>query len=97
MNCSQCGRANQPKANFCANCGASLTGSTTPATPQRWPTSAISLIVAALCLLYLLNPTAGLFELIPDNFPVIGNLDEALATTGLLWALRSWGVRLPGL
>ncbi len=29
--------------------------------------------------LYLLNPTAGLFELIPDNLPVIGNLDEVAA------------------
>ncbi len=30
-------------------------------------------------LVYLLNPTAGLLELIPDTFPLIGNLDEAAA------------------
>jgi hypothetical protein len=27
-------------------------------------------------MIYILNPTAGIFELIPDNFPLIGNLDE---------------------
>ena len=32
-------------------------------------------------LLYLLNPGAGIFELLPDNLPLIGNLDEAAATT----------------
>ena len=30
-------------------------------------------------ILYLLNPTAGLIELIPDNLPLVGNLDEAAA------------------
>jgi len=29
--------------------------------------------------LYLLNPTAGVFELLPDNLPGVGNLDEGLA------------------
>ncbi len=32
-----------------------------------------------LGVVYLLNPGAGVFELIPDNIPVIGNLDEAAA------------------
>lgn len=53
--------------------------------------------VAGLGLLgaiYLLNPTAGLFELIPDNLPVIGNLDEAAATGLVLWALRYFGFDL---
>lgn len=44
-----------------------------------------------LSLLYLLNPTAGIFELIPDNLPLIGNLDEAAATTFILAALREYG------
>ena len=39
---------------------------------------------------YVLNPGAGVFELIPDNLPVVGNLDEA-AAVGLLIALfKSW-------
>ncbi len=37
---------------------------------------------------YLLNPGMGLFELIPDGMPIIGNLDEAAATALFLWGLR---------
>jgi uncharacterized membrane protein YkvA (DUF1232 family) len=38
-------------------------------------------------LVYLVNPTAGLLEFIPDNVPFFGNLDEAGATTMLIWAI----------
>ena len=44
--------------------------------------------------LYLLNPTAGLIELIPDNVPIIGNLDEAAATALLIFAIREVGRNL---
>jgi hypothetical protein len=39
------------------------------------------LIVLAglLSAVYLFNPGAGIFELIPDNIPGIGNVDEGLA------------------
>lgn len=47
--------------------------------------------IGMLALIYLLNPTAGVFELIPDNFPIIGNLDEAAAVTLVLAALRHYG------
>jgi len=30
-------------------------------------------------LIYLLNPTAGILEFIPDNIPGVGNLDEGMA------------------
>jgi hypothetical protein len=43
-----------------------------------------------LCTLYLLNPTFGFFELIPDNLPVIGNLDEGAAAALLLHLFRKW-------
>ncbi len=43
-------------------------------------------------LVYIINPTAGLIELIPDAFPIVGNLDEAAAVTLLLAALRYFGV-----
>jgi hypothetical protein len=46
-------------------------------------------IVSAL---YLLNVTAGFIEFIPDNFPVIGNLDEAAATALLINCLAYFGV-----
>lgn len=32
-----------------------------------------------LALVYLLNPTAGIFEMLPDNIPFVGNLDEGAA------------------
>jgi len=44
-----------------------------------------------LSLLYLLNPTLGVFEFIPDNIPVVGNVDEAAATAVLISALRYFG------
>ena len=47
-----------------------------------------------LAFLYLLNPTAGIFELIPDNIPMVGNLDEATATMVLIAALRYFGFDL---
>ena len=37
------------------------------------------LILALASVIYLLNPTAGIFELLPDNLPFIGNIDEGLA------------------
>ena len=45
-------------------------------------------------LVYLLNPTAGILELIPDNFPIVGNLDEAAACAIILAALRYYGIDL---
>ena len=37
------------------------------------------LILAIIALFYLLNPSAGIFELVPDNIPIVGNIDEGLA------------------
>ncbi|MEJ2470557.1 MAG: DUF1232 domain-containing protein [Desulfuromonadales bacterium] len=48
-----------------------------------------------LAVLYLLNPTAGVFEIIPDNVPLIGNLDEAAAVALLLMCLKYFGIELP--
>ncbi len=39
---------------------------------------------------YILNPGAGTFELIPDMIPVIGNLDEAAAVGLLISCVRGW-------
>jgi len=36
-------------------------------------------ILSLLSFIYLLNPTAGIFEFLPDNLPIIGNIDEGLA------------------
>ncbi len=52
-------------------------------------------LLGLFCLLYLLNPGAGIFELIPDNLPLIGNLDEAAAAATLLICLKYFGIALP--
>ncbi|MEN7551433.1 YkvA family protein [Rapidithrix thailandica] len=51
-------------------------------------------LVGLLSLVYLLNPTAGLAEFIPDNIPFVGNIDEATAVTLLLASLRYFGIDL---
>ena len=46
-----------------------------------------SWVCLILSALYLLNFTVGVFEL-PDNLPVVGNLDELAASGLLLHSLR---------
>jgi len=53
------------------------------------------LILGILSVIYILNPGAGIFELIPDNLPFIGNLDEAAAVALLLMCLKHFGIDLP--
>jgi hypothetical protein len=48
--------------------------------------------IGILAGLYLLNPTAGILELIPDNAPLIGNLDEATAAFLLFSSLAYFGL-----
>ncbi len=43
---------------------------------------------AGMSLLYLLNPTAGLLELVPDNLPLVGHVDEAAAMGILIASVR---------
>ena len=45
-------------------------------------------------MLYLFNPGAGFIEFIPDNIPVVGNLDEVAATMLLLRCLAYFGLAL---
>ncbi len=49
-------------------------------------------LLGLFSLVYLFNPGAGIFELLPDNLPLIGNLDEALATALLIAVLREFGI-----
>jgi len=44
-------------------------------------------LVGLLSILYLLNPTAGFLEFLPDNLPLVGNLDEGAAGAFLIWAI----------
>lgn len=45
-----------------------------------------------IAIMYLLNIGIGFIELIPDNIPFVGNLDEAGAVTLLLMCLRYFGI-----
>lgn len=47
-----------------------------------------------IAVLYLLNIGVGVIELIPDNVPFVGNLDEGGAVTLLLMCLRYFGIDL---
>lgn len=57
----------------------------------------IILGMAALAALYLLNPGFGVFELLPDNLPLVGNIDEAGATLILLNTVRYYGLDITNL
>lgn len=45
-------------------------------------------LMGVISLLYLSNPTGGLMEIIPDNLPVLGNIDEAAMTAILIYSVK---------
>ena len=49
-----------------------------PLSKYGWP-SWLVFLLAIFGVIYLLNPTAGILEFLPDNLPYIGNLDESVA------------------
>ena len=51
-------------------------------------------LIGIISAMYLFNFGIGIIELIPDNFPIIGNLDEAAATALLLSSLSYFGIDL---
>jgi uncharacterized membrane protein YkvA (DUF1232 family) len=58
-----------------------------PRPRSAWRTGG-AILGAALATAYILNPTMGVFELLPDVIPGIGNLDEAAATALLIACVR---------
>ena len=52
------------------------------------------ILAGVLSFIYLINPTAGFFELIPDVIPIIGNIDEGTASLILISVLRYYGLDL---
>jgi hypothetical protein len=52
------------------------------------------LISGLLSALYLANIGAGIVEIIPDNIPLAGNIDEFIASLILLNALAYFGLDL---
>ena len=47
-------------------------------------------LTGLLSSLYLIAPTGGVIELLPDFLPLVGNLDEMTAATLLLAMVRTW-------
>jgi len=60
----------------------SFTDNIAPLSLKGWPKWAVYLL-SLLGFIYLLNPTAGILELLPDNLPWIGNIDEGAAALAL--------------
>lgn len=90
--CSQCGVENYEDAVVCSRCQAPIAR---PVYADDSPHEARAasplgnILLGLICLVYLINPTAGFLEFLPDNLPIFGNLDEAAAVTGLLMALSN--------
>ncbi len=70
---------------------------TTPLSRRGWPVWLVYL-AAVLGVIYVLNPTMGIFELIPDNLPFIGNIDEGVAFLLIWFGLVEYlgGKKAPG-
>ncbi|MBP9226047.1 MAG: DUF1232 domain-containing protein [Verrucomicrobiales bacterium] len=66
-------------------------------TKRSTGTSIIVGVLGAFSAIYLFNPTAGFLELIPDNLPIVGNLDEAAAAALLISCLSYFGLDLGSL
>ncbi len=67
--------------------------------PAPQPRGVGSTIVMVLVIIfsgaYLINPTLGIFEFLPDNLPVVGNLDEVFFTLAFVSGLAWMGVKFP--
>lgn len=64
-------------------------------TPEKKRNPIASIIVALAGVasgIYLINPGWGVFELLPDNLPFVGNLDEAGAAALLISCLAYFGL-----
>lgn len=98
--CSSCGAENHVDAVVCSSCREKLARPNQPIEGELVGAGEgrsafgkpMSILLAIVCVLYIVNPTMGVLEFIPDNLPIIGNIDEATATTGLLLALSNLGL-----
>ncbi len=61
--------------------------------PSEWPRKLLAVAGLVLSTLFLLNLTFGIVE-IPDNLPIIGNIDEVLASGVFFACLSQLGINL---
>ena len=57
----------------------------------RYAIAALGVIISGL---YLLNLSGGFIE-IPDNLPIVGNIDEVFMSGVFFCSLSVFGIRLP--
>jgi len=57
-----------------------------PLSMRGWPTWLV-ILAGVIGVGYILNPGLGIFELIPDSFPIVGNLDEGAAAMAIWYGL----------
>lgn len=57
-----------------------------PLSSKGWPKWAVYLVSIFGCI-YLLNPGAGILELLPDTIPLVGNLDEGAAALAVWYGI----------
>jgi hypothetical protein len=65
-----------------------------PTTQHLWAERGAAIVGVIVAILYLSNIGFGLVELLPDNLPLVGNLDEAFFTLLLVTCLRKLGIDL---
>jgi hypothetical protein len=65
--------------------------------PRTAAGTAVSVLGLLFSGLYLINPTGGLVEIIPDALPLVGNIDEVFVSGVLFASLHYLGLRIPGL
>ena len=70
-------------------------GEVVPAVPEqpRWAKT-LAWTILILGGVYMLNPTFGV-DILPDNLPIIGNLDEMTIVLMMLGSLNYLGIQLP--
>jgi hypothetical protein len=64
-------------------------------TAPRGTSKEMAFIGVLISLLYLANLTFGIIE-VPDNLPIIGNIDEVFFSGVLFASLSQLGIKLPG-
>jgi hypothetical protein len=57
-----------------------------PLSSKGWPKWVVY-VLSFLGVAYLFNPGAGILELLPDNLPLVGNLDEGAAALAIWYGI----------